>query len=471
MRIKIITIFIVGAAVLSAAAVFSADDYNSSRSNTSISVVNIPIANKHVGDILLRYGIGGAEINEVTDALARGISTVDLRAMLVRFGVSDPGIQEVLTKLDELGAGADSATKESAGDGNAHGFPDRRADSPEKEFTSGAVPAPAAGKNYNESKSNTKSAPAGETQIEDTDGNQRKVSAPSAGDTPQSKSYIKIQGIPGKKIELMQNTIGKIQERLKGCDTKVCITVGDHAKSRADVTTEAEKAIKDGRKEEAIQSLLTVKKIVEGDIELLAAVEDKGLIADVLGLERALLHQTDSALSDLQRSALLLPAVQKVREPAVHEAAKALRDNFRENVETTIGHVDHGKTARIAVAHGKGLRMLNRYRSAMARFDHILGRLELRILKLEAQGIDTSSTAPLIEKAKSMSVENEAKMEELKAKYESLLLGENVGGVAEEARAIAAELKTDIENLRAIIIEVHAQAADDYNSSRSNTSI
>ena len=164
------------------------------------------------------------------------------------------------------------------------------------------------------------------------------------------------------------------------------------------------------------------------------------------------------------------------------ENAKALREDFRENVKTTIGHVDHGKTARIAVAHGKGLRMLNRFRSAMARFDHILGRLESQIEKIrievETEGrakgkieiiLPPPNIAVLIEEAKNMQVENAAKMEELKAKYESLLLGENAGGVAEEARAIATELKTDIENLRAIIIEIYTQGTD-YNSSISNSS-
>ncbi|MBI3019840.1 MAG: hypothetical protein HYY60_00730, partial [Parcubacteria group bacterium] len=61
-------------------------------------------------------------------------------------------------------------------------------------------------------------------------------------------------------------------------------------------------------------------------------------------------------------------------------------------------------------------------------------------------------------------------------KYESLLLGENTGGIAKEARAIAEELKADIENLRAIIIEIYTQGTGyrggvDFNSSRSNTSI
>jgi len=414
----------------------SAGNYNSSLSNKSAGLIRM-----EVGDILLRYGVGGADINKVTDALeGNGIYEAELKSFLVAIGVSDIGVQEVFTKLDELGAGADSTAKESA--------------------TGGAVPAPAAGKDYNESKSNTKSAPAGETLAIERD---------------DDDAFEQIE----LAVETIKKTIGKIQERLKLCDIEVCITVGDHARYRAGVATEADKAIKDGKKEEAAQSLRAVKKIVEGDIALLAAVEDKGLVADVLGLERALLHQIDSALTDLQRSVILLPAVQPARE-----AAKALRDNFRENVKTTIGHVDHGKTARIALAHGKGLRMLNRFRSATARFDHILGRLESRIekMRIEIEGEERAkskdkslfpptNTAILVEKAKNISAENEAKMEELKAKYESLLLGENVIGVAEEARALAEELKTDIENLRVIIIEVHTQAADDYNSSRSNTSI
>ena len=162
---------------------------------------------------------------------------------------------------------------------------------------------------------------------------------------------------------------------------------------------------------------------------------------------------------------------------SIRENAKALRDNFREKVSATIGHVDHGKTARIAAAHGKGLRMLNRFRSAMARFDHILGRLESRVQKLEAQGIPTDSSFDVVfyelTEAKIMSVENEAKLEELKATYESLLLGENAGGIAEEARAIAQELKEETRNLHAKLRDIAddiKQASKDYNSSISNSS-
>ncbi|QQG46013.1 MAG: hypothetical protein HYY55_03545 [Candidatus Niyogibacteria bacterium] len=323
----------------------STKNYSSSLSNKSAGLIRM-----EVGDVLLRYGVGGADINKVTDALeGKGVYEAELKSFLIAIGVNEKGVQEVIAKLDELGAasnaapaasnavetGADSTEKESAGDGNAHGFPDRRADSPKKEFTSGAVFAPA------------------------------------ARETPQP----------------------------------------------ATVNPE--------------------------------------------------LHRPPTSLKELDTS----------------ENAKVLRDNFRENVRTLFKD-DGTPLRRIAVAHGKGLRMLNRFRSAMARFDHILGRLESRIekMRIEIEAEERAATgntkskfppendASLIERAKNMQVENEAKMEELKAKYESLLLGENAGGIAKEARAIAAELKADIENLRAIIIEIYT-FADDYNSSRSNTSI
>lgn len=175
----------------------------------------------------------------------------------------------------------------------------------------------------------------------------------------------------------------------------------------------------------------------------------------------------------------LLPAIQRVRE-SLNANAQELRKDFRENVKTTIGHVDHGKTGRIAVAHGKGLRMVNRYRSAMARFNHILGRMESRIEKIgieseaqaRARGNIVSLFPPpsiilLIEEAKNVQVENEAKLVELQAKYESLLLGENpqgercincgnpwLGDIAASADTIAQELKVEIEKLHAKLREI-----------------
>ena len=279
----------------------SAKNYSSSLSNKSVGKVR-----QEVGDILLRYGVGGADINKVTDVLeGGGVYEAELKSFLIAIGVNEKGVQEVLAKLDELGAGADSTT------------------------AGGAVSTPAV-----------------------RDG---AVSAPATGG-----------GAGAGKVEVAPDT---------------------------------------------------------GDFQPLAT----GILA-------------------------------RLNRPG--NDAEALRDNFRENVKTIIGHVDHGKTARIAVAHGRGLRMLNRFRSAMARFDHILGRLESRIEKIrieiegEKRGIYLAATIPLLEKAKNMQIENEAKMEELKAKYESLLLGENTGGIAKEARALATELKAEIENLYAQLREI-----------------
>ncbi|MBI2635224.1 MAG: hypothetical protein HYW79_01630 [Parcubacteria group bacterium] len=219
-----------------------------------------------------------------------------------------------------------------------------------------------------------------------------------------------------------------------------------------------------------VTDALEGKGVYEAELKsflIAIGVNEKGVQEVIAKLEE--LHRPPTSLKELDTS----------------ENAKVLRDNFRENVRTLFKG-DGTPVRRIALAHGRGLRMLNRFRSATARFDHILGRLESRIEKMriefEVEGEDcevksifhTSDDNGGIEiatlKAKNMQVENEAKIEELKAKYESLLLGENAGGIAKEARAIAEELKADIENLRAIIIEIYTQA-DDYNSCRSNTSI
>lgn len=83
-------------------AVFAAPgkNYNSSISKT-FTVGKIREA---VGNILLRYGIGGAEINRVTDALERGISESELKSLLSEIGLPPDGINETVLKLDELGA-------------------------------------------------------------------------------------------------------------------------------------------------------------------------------------------------------------------------------------------------------------------------------------------------------------------------------------------------------------------------------
>ncbi len=337
---------------LTAAFVFAAEDYNSSRSNTQTSIDKI---NEDVGNVLIRYAVGGAEINEVTDALVVGISTVDLKAMLVRFGVSDAGITEVFAELDRLGTGD--------------------------------TPQPAA-------------VNSGLELVKDG------VSAPDTGSTAGEEPTTR--------------------------RTKY-----------SNITLE-----RGAFKDAAMNAIQNIKS---------AAPEERENLKEELKVSR------ETFKTEILSMSL-----------SIRENAKELRENFRENVKTTIGHVDHGKTARIAVAHGKGLRMLNRFRSATARFDHILGRLESRIEKIGARGVDVSSVIPLIEEAKNISVDNEAKLEQLKEKYESLLLGENVKGIGEEARAIATEFKTETQNLHAQLNEIvdgikACCTGDDYNSSRSNT--
>ncbi|MDP2630987.1 MAG: hypothetical protein Q8P56_06315 [Candidatus Uhrbacteria bacterium] len=365
--------------MLTVATVFAAEDYNSSRSNTQTSIVN-----QQVGDILLRYAVGGAEINEATDALAVGISVVDLKAMLVKFGVSDVGITEVFAELDRLGTG----------------------DTPQ----SAAVNS-------------------GLELVKD------EIIVPDTGDaTGFSSGGVSFDKKEVSGIESETGLIDNIREN-DNVTTRRGPRYGNITLKRS-VFQDTSKNI--------IQNLRA------------AAPEERENLKEELKVSRGT-FQTEIVALNL----------------SIRENAKVLRDNFRENVRTVIGHVDHGKTARIAVAHGKGLRMLNRFRSATARFDHILGRLESRVEKLEARGVDISTVIPLIEEAKNMSVENEAKMEELKAKYESLLLGENVKGISEEARAIAKELKAEIETLHAKLIKIAddiRQAAGDYNSSISNSS-
>lgn len=426
-------------------------------------------------------------VNQVTEALARGVTTDGLRTILGGTSARSPAVvEEVLQKLEveleRLGIGINEEGIQAVSAPDAGGAVPSAAEGTLKTVlpSKRAEPAPAV---------TTATSPVNTTAL--------------------------------KNVELMQNTIGKIRERLRGCDnTDVCDIVESHARGRAGISETTKEAIANRNPEEATRLLREVRSIVVGDIELLEGAKDQGLIADVLGLERALLNQTDSALKavsalkpaapgtgfiklgdlpgkraafgdssvksiqslkaaeskeqreDIRKELktnreMLRESVQTLRQD-LRENSRDLRDNFRENVKTTIGHVDHGKTGRIAVAHGKGLRMINRYRSAIVRFDHILGRMESRVEKI---GIETEGQARatekgnvkdyfpasvllLIEEAKNMQALNKAKLVELEAKYESLLLGKNPRGVAEEARAIAKELKSEIENLHAKLLGI-----------------
>lgn len=311
--------------------------YDSSFSKTK----SIGLVRKEVGDVLLRYGIGGADINKVTEALeGKGVYEAELKSFLLAIGINEKDAQDILLEFDKIGIGTTEDTPQALVNQELHRPPT------------------------------------------------------SVGE--------------GQLVPVVQKT------------REMARTFNDEAAN------------------------LTEKMKAAG-----------------------LKEQREDIRKELQANRQTLQKnVQTLRQD-LRENAQELRENFRENVKTTIGHVDHGKTGRIALAHGKGLRMLNRFRSAMARFDHILGRLESRIEKIEARGIDISSVVPLIEEAKNMQVENEAKMEELKTKYESLLLGENAGGIAKEAREIAKELKSEIEKLRGLLDDIKL-ATGNYNSSLSN---
>ena len=132
----------------------------------------------------------------------------------------------------------------------------------------------------------------------------------------------------------------------------------------------------------------------------------------------------------------------------LRETAKEMRDQFREKVK------DARTRVRIAAAHARGLALALRYKAAIARFGHILERLESRTQKLQDRGIDVSSVTPLIEEAKNMQVEAEAKLEELKAKYEELLQGDDPKKVGELAKEIALEIKQEIKILHDKLREI-----------------
>lgn len=333
-------------------------------------------------------------LNKITDALAQGISEEELRSLLSSVGVSEAGVQEVLSQLDTMGAAFETAPS-----------------APLK-------PAPA--------------APAPKTAAPAAPG--AEIRAPIAPDSALPN--------PAEQ-QRPSRTGGTIQIPAKKV---VRFKAGSELASKVSRINQQREEFRQLR----IRALQDIKS---------ASPEEREKIINELKENRKALRENAQVLR------------QNIRE-----SAQELRNNLRKRNRVALvgfGSFSVSKRAHIAAAHGRGLRMLNRFRSAITRFDHILGRLESRTAKLEARGGDVSLVIPLIEESKNMIVENEAKMEELKAKYESLLEGENPRGVGEEARAIAKELKAEIENLQAKLREIVdeiKQAAGNYSPSLSNKS-
>lgn len=383
MQRKIIIILIMGAVVFTTATVL-AGNYNSSLSNKSTTA----IINQQVGDILQRYGAGGAEINGVTDALAVGIDEADLRARLIEIGIGEEGVNEVFIKLDELGA--------------AFGF----------------------------------------IKPDDQD---KTISTSDAGDASQSAQDGAIKDVfPPDNTAISTSDADDAQvgfKEISGIEREPGIIFGEKEKEPQLSTTES------------TRSKTTEAKVILGGIKTSQAVFQDISTSIIQNLRSATPEERESLIDELRTSRGTFQTEIVSLSLSIRENAKALRENFRSKVAPKLCEaVCVG--GRIAVAHGKGLWMINRFLSATARFEHIVGRLESRVDKLEVRGIDVSSVLPLIEEAKNISAGNEAKLEELKEKYESLLIGENPRGIGEEARTIAKELKVEIENLHAKLREI-----------------
>ena len=362
----------------------SAKNYNSSLSNKSVGKVR-----EEVGNILISYGFGGADINKITDALeSKGVYETELRWWLVARGLNEKDAGDILLEFDKIGIGSDTAPSAPAAGGTIVIKDDSGGDT-------------------------AQAAPEGTIKEILPSGIRSEISTPVAEDMPQSArgEVIKVNPPQGSG------------DPLKGLNICRAFPPG--------------KCLSAVKVEEIRKDFQETQMNIIRNIRSAAPEERKSLIDELKAKREA--FQTEIVSMNL----------------SIRENAKGLRDNFRETVRIKWSR-DNGSVVypRIANAHGNGLRMLNRFRSAMARFDHILSRLESRVEKLEVRGVNVSSVIPLVEEAKNISVENAAKLEQLKAKYESLLLGENVKGVAEEARAIATELKIETENLHVKLREI-----------------
>lgn len=131
--------------------------------------------NQEVGDILLAYSIGGAEINKVADAVVAGIVEVDLKALLAEVGINQEKTEEVFVKIDAF---------------------ETKFDSPEVEFTTATTGGAA-------SPSDATDVTQGIEKVDVRRGT-GEVSAPTAGDilTPTVESTVRLNSIERRDLTI-----------------------------------------------------------------------------------------------------------------------------------------------------------------------------------------------------------------------------------------------------------------------------
>jgi len=139
--------------------------------------------------------------------------------------------------------------------------------------------------------------------------------------------------------------------------------------------------------------------------------------------------------------------VMELRKDLIDNAKKA-RDEFREKIK------DVKIRAKIAAGHGKAIRIARHFRLTLERFKHIMGRIESRISELGKDGVDMTSFLARVEDIKNAITETEADIEELKAKYESILGADNPKEIIEEAKNFAREINNKLGQIRDKIKEV-----------------